>query len=99
MAKPRKTRQEKIITELRRKLAVNQDLSIDRNAAPKSYEEKVRISFSPVSQSTTVQAIRLNYSYVFSDLKKTGFLTLFALAFEFVLYWLFERGGIHLIRR
>lgn len=99
MAKPRKTRQQKIIAELRRKLTVRQDLSIERDETPKSHEEKVRISLPLVSPSAIVQTARLNYSYVFSDFKKAGFLTLFALAFEFVLYWLFERGGIHLIRR
>lgn len=77
MGKNRKTRKEKIIADLRRKLA-SQKIS-HKNNKPTTPQ---------ISQETTLTITPLrDYAYVGKDLKKTAILSGLAILVEGVLYW------------
>jgi len=86
----KKTKQEKIITELRRKL---RGLETPKESLPVGRElEAVKPVSLPTPSSkpvppTTQTALSYDYSLVAKDLRKTFFFTVLALSLEFVLYF------------
>lgn len=85
MAKKRKTKQAKVIADLRRKLqAQNEGYSLTAINKPiltlptKNPSASLRASY---------ELRTMNYSYVLSDLKKTGLLTTLAIAAQAILYF------------
>ncbi|MGH7245903.1 MAG: hypothetical protein ACREGI_03150 [Candidatus Levyibacteriota bacterium] len=87
MGKHRKTREQKIITELRRKLTQTSlnDLPKDQDITPVHHEEKpshITYQFSvkkSIAQTATTP-------YLFHDLQKTIFLSLAVIAAEIILF-------------
>lgn len=91
MAKRRKTRQEKLIADLRRKLQ-SQASPVDDVASVHSSmytltQAKVEIPFPP----TTYNLKPNTYTYVFSDLRKTAVLTTVAIIAQVILYFVLMR--------
>ncbi len=92
MAKKRKTRQEKIILQLKRKLAENQPETASISSLPRSRQEA--ISAEPKTKAprltkekrSNVSIFSYNPSLVRKDLLKTLILALVALSLEFMLY-------------
>lgn len=101
MSKKRKTREEKIIAELRKQLDNSKNLSVPTE------EKKVAQSPTPVQkpvfnlqkdyQIKTNQTLALDYSYVKKDLTKTIFLTIVAIFAFIVLYWWINLGGAKIL--
>ena len=84
----KKTREEKIIAELRRKL---KSLKVPKEVKPVSLPTS---SEKPIAKERTTGFARENLSYDYSlvakDLRKTFFLTTLALSLEFVLYFILK---------
>ena len=87
MSKKRKTKEEKIIAELRRQLEKSPDPKPQSNL-PKQTSNFNFNSAIPVSPKPT---IAYDYSYVKKDLIKTMFLTIVAISAFIVLYWLINK--------
>jgi hypothetical protein len=85
MAKKRKTRQEKVISDLHRQLAVQATPQIATPIHPYS----LRQVGQPVHASTSPKPE--THAYVLSDLRKTLLLTAIAIASQFVLYVVLTR--------
>lgn len=95
MAKKRKTRQEKVIADLRRKLQVAKPVETQvATSVVSTYslpQTKSVPKVSSMNYEPTLPAGRQgtqNYAYVLSDLKKTALLTAIAIAAQGVLYFL-----------
>ena len=94
MAKKRKTKQEKIIADLRRKIEMQSPPTTSPAAISNTYSiPSVKIS-SPVANLRpdfrprgSQQASNSSYAYVISDLKKTVILTIIAIAAQIGLYF------------
>lgn len=105
MAKRKKTRQQKIIADLRRKLqmekrSVSSKLSpvIERrsltslrtgSAIPRQAQDK-SLGFTTVYPEQSRRARNDNYSYLFHDLSKTGILTGGIIAAQLILFFLLK---------
>lgn len=85
MAKKHKTRQEKIIADLRRKLQVQQVPPAKLNEGYSLTKSKPILTLPTTTKNYTLKTT--NYSYVLSDLKKTALLTIIALAAQAILYF------------
>jgi len=94
---PQKTRREKQIAELRRKLAmkmqnastVNPLYSISaKEAVPK--EEIIKEASQNLTSGNFMESLTLNTKYVTADLRKTFFLTMLVIVFELVLFYVWE---------
>ena len=90
---PQKTRKEKQIAELRRKLALQTQ---DTQASIPSYSVTLT---NPLSENTfksenSTEVLAVNTKYVIRDLKKTLLLTGFIIILEIVLYYVMEMRGI-----
>lgn len=84
---PKKIRSQKIIAELRRKLAKEQ-----QGEAVKPVKKNLLIS--PKIEMETKEKPS---SFVISDLRKSLFLTTLAISLEIVLYYMLEKGGIEIL--
>ena len=85
---PKKRKAQKIITELRRKLAQQQ-------TAREILQKEKRVKKMPlISVKTERKTEKVFPSFIAADLKKSLFLFLLAISFEFVLYYLLEKGGV-----
>ncbi|MFH0864101.1 MAG: hypothetical protein V1858_03370 [Candidatus Gottesmanbacteria bacterium] len=94
---PKKTKKEKIITELRRKLELNQpsqeNSTIILSETGKTYtEDKLTTNYHlPSINRTYTPPQPINHqstSYIIKDLRKTFLLAGLAIGFELVVYWL-----------
>ena len=87
---PKKTRQEKIIAELRRKLKTTQQHT---GVQPTPYHtEKPQVSPPiPNIPKNEIQNNVTDYSYVLEDLRRISLLTIVAVGLEAVLYMLLPR--------
>ncbi len=83
---PKKTRQEKIISQLRRQLrdtSISQPQPKTQMSLPKTNE------YTPdFNSKQTNNVAKTDYSYVKSDLKRISLISLGALIFEIALYYL-----------
>ena len=84
---PKKRKSQKIIADLRRKLAAQQ---IKEIPLPKTKLVKKKPSISTKAKSETPIVLS---SFIVKDLKKSLALTLLAISFEFVLYYVWEVRG------
>ena len=104
MSKRRKTREEKIIAELRHKLELQQSSpKIQASEAEiKKVKEKEIVINKPAFNINTALPIKqtavlnYDYSYVRRDLLKTILLTIVASSAFIVLYWGMELNGVKL---
>ena len=106
---PHKTRKEKIIAELRRKVTIQSQQDVGRIKTPLAQENEPSrqntsssFSFKPHSEvknsgvingGVISSLVTYDYRYVVSDLRRTFFFAGFVLLIEFVLYWALELGG------
>ncbi len=83
MAKKRKTKQAKVIADLRRKLQIQVVPQVTRD------EGYSLTAIKPVLTLPTknYELRTINYSYVLSDLRKTALLTIVAVAAQAILYF------------
>lgn len=95
---PKKTRQEKIIAELRRKLETTKAQSLETTPRITNLAEEKQVlpgyrlpsqSFSSPKTTISLQST----TDIMKDLKKTFFLSGLAISFEIIVYWLTELGG------
>ncbi len=95
---PKKTRQEKIIAELRRKLETTKAQGLATTPKTTSPVEEKQVlpdyhlpgqSFSSPKTTTSLPST----IDIMKDLKKTFFLSGLAISFEVIVYWLTELGG------
>ena len=84
MAKKRKTRQEKIIADLRRQLNTQETQAKEKTVSTGLYSLPQTKSFQQV---TNKKPIANNYTYVISDLRKTVLFTIIALAAQIAIYF------------
>lgn len=103
MSKRRKTKEEKIIAELRRKLSSKEDFTATVNThSEKRSEEVKKIEQSipafkiPLQASSKIPTY--NYDLVKRDLLKTTALSSLAFSAFVVLYWWLELGGQKLLK-
>ena len=90
MAK-RKTRKQKIISDHRKELSLNNKTVTHYTLPSKSVEEKPRID-RQIKESITTTA----YPYLKGDLRKTGILTLVTITIQFTLFYLLQNHIISL---
>lgn len=96
---PKKTRQEKIIAELRRKLETTkaQGPETEPRITDLRKDQKInsgyRLPDQPISSSKTSTITMPSTADIIRDLKKTFLLTGLAISFEIIVYWLTELGG------
>jgi len=107
---PKKTKQEKIIAELRRKLEATNTtvkpvisdigVKIEKHQAPQPITPTTNYQIPAVKNPIGKATIQPNQSnvYIIKDLRKTFLLTTLAISFEFVIYWLTELGGSKFFR-
>ena len=84
---PKKTKSQKIIADLRRKLAAQQKAEVSR------LEKKLVPKKPLISTKTKSEAPKVLSSFIINDLKKSLALTLLAISLEFVLYYALEIKG------
>jgi hypothetical protein len=92
MAK-RKTRQQKIIADLRRQLSLTKDTSMEKQLPKEKEEIKVRPIFQlqPKTAETTTRHLAYTNPYLGKDLQKTAFLTAGIVAAELILFFSFRQ--------
>ena len=98
MNKHKKTRQEKVISDLRKKLASQKDPQpVNLQSPVNKIAETNKLNQTATYTLPTVQPVRIpqsfsktqisfDYSYVFKDLRKTIFLTIIIVGIEFFIY-------------
>ncbi|MBL7150845.1 hypothetical protein ISS86_02860 [Candidatus Microgenomates bacterium] len=84
---PKKRKSQKVITELRRKLAAQEEKTLSAPIIKEKKQIKKRLLISTKSSP-------IFPSFIISDLKKSFFLTGLAISLEFVLYYLLELKAI-----
>lgn len=98
---PKKTKKEKIIAELRRRLEITKAVGQKWEIGNEKLDNEVR-SEIPINQNIPPQFpashVSLPSSYVVHDLRKTFILTGLAISFEIVVYWITELGGSKLLK-
>lgn len=103
---PQKTRREKQVAELRRKLAMqtqnapaaNPSYSISgKDTAPKkemlqetSYKLTAPVAEKNFSNGNFAETLAMNTKYVAADLRKTFLLTFLVIVFEMILFYVWE---------
>lgn len=93
MGKKKKTREQKIIADLRNQLAeVSPSYSLKTEEYPKQNTKKY---ISPPFIQVTPKAIHVSYQYLYHDLTKTGILTLGIVAAQIILFFLLKN---HIIK-
>jgi hypothetical protein len=89
MAKKKKTRQQKIIADLRRQIPTSQNLTVSYE--PKREAEKIQITQLPkVSTFKNPGITTINPTYLIKDLQKTTILSLAIVAGQFILLFLLK---------
>ena len=83
VSKKRKTKEQKIITELRRKISLTEVDLKEKKEAP-----QVLHSFQLSNTSSASAPVKNDYSYVLGDLKRVSFLIGLAILAQGVLYLL-----------
>jgi len=92
---PKKTKKEKIIAELRRKLqSVEQGTETVKVVRPPE-EKKIEVKITPQS---TQNLANFDRSFIIHDLRKTFLLSGLAISLELVVYWIIELGGSKLLQ-
>lgn len=84
---PKKTKQDKILAQLRR-LQTNKSIALDPVEPAKptvSLDLKSTNAVTKSSENTTTKVSNQDYSYVIKDLRKTSFFVVVAVVFEFIL--------------
>lgn len=95
---PKKTRQQKILAELRslkKELQVPQ--AVPSNPTPNSYQVNQERVANPITISP-VNAIAYDYSYLFKDLRKVAVLSTIAILIEVVLSLTLNIGFANLFK-
>lgn len=87
MAKKRKTKQAKVIADLRRKLQAQVVPTATPNEGYSLTVINKPILTPPTGLAKNYELRTTNYSYVLSDLRKTALLTIFAIAAQAILYF------------
>jgi len=82
MPKKRKTRQEKIILQLKRKLARKIESSQEANLTEAKFEPHQK----PIPEKAAISVFSYNPNLIKKDLIKTSILALLIIGFELVLY-------------
>jgi hypothetical protein len=102
MNKHKKTRQEKVISDLRKKLASQKEtnpstsLPIINKTAQTNNQNSSSTYTLPTIQTTHVATsfskpqVSFDYSYVYRDLRKTLFLTILIVGVEFFIYFVWH---------
>lgn len=92
MSKHKKTREQKIIADLRRKLSLQagQAETAKQSTTPFSY------SYSSSETITKPSAIIYTHEFLYRDLFKTAFLTLSIVVFEMLLFLLLKNNILRL---
>ncbi|OGV88606.1 hypothetical protein A2Z41_01995 [Microgenomates group bacterium RBG_19FT_COMBO_39_10] len=92
MAKKRKTRQEKIILQLKRELAKKSQVPASKNTEPEPSQEaisqpkKIKVEKKLSLKKTDISILSSEPSLIRHDLVKTLILSLAVISLEFVLY-------------
>lgn len=84
MGQRRKTRKEKIITQLRRELAKKEGKPVQ--------SKKKEIAKKEINIAK--QDFKKNNFYLIADLRRTGIFSLLAISLELMLYWLWEKNNL-----
>lgn len=101
---PKKTRKEKIIAQLRRKLETTkvkdqkwemEDEKLDDEM--RGMKKEISLQDIPLPNQAS-QVPSLTSGYMMKDLRKTFFLAGLAISLEFIVYWLTELGGSKLFK-
>jgi len=93
---PKKRKSQKIIAELRRKLATQQS---EKPVSKPVFKKEKQIKKTPlISTKPEIPTQTVFSSFITSDLKKSLFLTGLAISLEFVLYYVLEVRGIKSFR-
>ncbi len=96
MGKHNKTRKEKIIADLNRKIQIQangESIFFSQTQEP-HVEKTVHI---PVFQA--IEPARNSYTYLFHDIKKSFLITSSIIAFEIVLFLIMQRNIVSLLHR
>lgn len=90
---PKKTKKEKIIAQLRRKL---ETVKVSPPANLMVNYQLPQLTKTPETKVILIE--KNNLGLILGDLRKTFFLAGFAISFEFIVYWLTELGGSKLLK-
>lgn len=92
----RKTRQEKIIADLRKRLnaRIAQSSLPSAGLAKNAEPAKIESNLSKRMATSDSAAPAVSVSYIKKDLTKTAILTILAISLELVLYFLFRVGKL-----
>ena len=97
---PKKTKQEKIITDLRRKLTEQGEAKVMSSASGYENVEKKEtiklvlnptLTSRPTTQNSSAPLPQTSINYIKKDLLKTLILSLVAISFELMIYWAWNR--------
>lgn len=104
---PKKTRREKIITKLRRELTTQKSNStpagLQFQKLPKTEPQPAnsnRLNYQPklnYLNQTSTSSYTIDHSHVVWDLKKIFIITVLAVVFETLLYFLINLNGLNII--
>lgn len=83
MAKKKKTRQQKIIADLRRQVTLSKPQESKPETKPKNFSNPALITYAPKIRAVT-------YPYLKKDLQKTAILTSSVIALQMILYFLLK---------
>ncbi len=91
MAKKKKTRQQKIVADLKRQLlkktlSSHTETSVEKPKASEKKEFKEKEEEEQVIKTTNKKEDGLNYDYLIHDLKKTAILTSSVIALQIILF-------------
>lgn len=100
---PKKTRKEKIIAQLRRKLETVKDFPVEIIQEEKATPTNLMVNYqlpqlTKTPETKTILIEKNNLGLILRDLRKTFFLAGFAISFEFIVYWFTELGGSKLLK-
>jgi len=98
----RKTKAQKIIAELRRKIKTSQlereSVSGQELKKPPQVELEIEKTPPPIVKKTESITFDYHLNFIKKDLFKTFLLAIFIIGFELALYWSFELGGKNLLQ-
>jgi hypothetical protein len=102
MAKKKKTRQQKIIADLRRQINASQTKSAPVERKIEKHEQPVRAAITlnlpkvNLSENKQTTGTFVNMSYLLKDLQKTSILTASIIAFQLILLFVLKNHVITL---
>lgn len=95
----RKTRSQKIIAELRRKIRASQiSSSLEQEKKVDKTLIEIRENFQPVIKERESAIPSYNLNFIRRDLLKTFFLTATIISLELMLYWSLEHNGLKILQ-